>query len=283
VAPSPPPTPVLPGAPEPAPPPPADLPPGLAATWREIASFADAIDEMNYFQMLEVEENPTPDQVRDAYFAKVKKLHPDRLPRELHALKPWADRAFHHLTEARDQLSEDDTRLAHLKAVRSGGGTPASDRKLGAIVGAAMEYQKVEVLVRRKEWDEALRILDLNIALSPDEADYHAMKGFVLFQQHGAEGPHAATMIAALDRALSIYPKHGRANFTKASVLKVQGKMSQAIDYFRKVLEVSPKHLEAGREVRLYEMRQGRSSGHSPSAKGGESLLDKLKGLGRKK
>ena len=43
---------------------------------------------------------------------------------------------FHQLTEARDQLSSEPTRLAHLKAVRSGGGTPASDRKLAATVGA---------------------------------------------------------------------------------------------------------------------------------------------------
>ena len=123
--------------------------------------------------------------------------------------------------------------------MRGGGGTPASDRKLGAIVGAAMEYQKVEVLVRRKDWVEALRILDLNVALSPDEADYHAMKGFVLFQQHGAEGEHAATMMAALDRALALYPMHGRANFTKANILKLQGKLPQAIEHFRKVLEAS--------------------------------------------
>lgn len=272
--------PVLPGAPDPAPRPPPGLAEDLKERWEKVADLHDAFDNQNYFEILEVGEAPTEVELRDAYFSKVKVVHPDRLPPELVPLKPWADRVFHYLTEAKDSLEDDQKRIDHIKAVRSGGGTPAADRKVAAIVGAAMEYQKVEILVRRKEWDEALRILELNIALSPDEADYYIMKAQVLHDRHGAKGPDGAEMNRCLDTGLSLYPKHGRGNFLKANILKRSGQEEEAIQYFRKVLAISPRHLEAGREVRLYEMRHGKSKSDSDSPKKRESLFSKL--LGKK-
>ncbi len=269
---------ILPGAPEGAPPPPAELPAATREKWERLAALADGLDEMNYFDALEVGEAPTEGELRDAYFAKVKSLHPDRLPPELMPLKPWADRVFHYLTEAKDALADDERRIEHIRAVRAGGGTPAADRKLAAIVEAAMAYQKVEIFVRRKEWDKAMRILDLNIELSPDEADYHVMKAQVLHDRHGLKGAHAAQMNSSLERGLVLYPKHGRGNFLKASILKKSGREEASMEYFKKVLAISPRHLEAGREVRLYDMRH-RKGGAGDSSKR-ESLFSKL--LGKK-
>ena len=169
---------------EPPPAPPRDLSPQLQAHWIELGELAVSIHDMNYFDMLGVSTSAGPDEVRDAFFALVKKWHPDRLPPELQPLASWNDQIFHHLSEAERVLSDNDERSKYIKSVQGGGGTPREERKLNAILSAAMEFQKVEVLLRRKHYDEAMVILEEILELVPDDADYLATKGMLMFRKH---------------------------------------------------------------------------------------------------
>ena len=266
---------VRPKDPDFAPAPPAGLSKEHEARWREIAARAAAIDKENYFTMLAVGEAAREDEIRDAYFALVKKWHPDRLPRELQALKPWAERIFHYLTEARDVLQDPKKRVPYLKSVREGGGTPEADRKLAALVQMAMEFQKVDVLVRRKRFDEAHEIIDAALELNPEEADYHAGKGWVLFEEHGAGSSAPTTdMLRYLDRAIRLSPRHLRAHFTKATLLKRLGRASEALTHFEIVTKINPRHVEAMRELRLARMRADKKG----EGKDEGGLLSKLFG-----
>ena len=250
--------------PEPAPPPPKGLKDELVARWVEIADYAETIDGQNYFEMLGVATSAGEDAVRDAYFAKVKKWHPDRLAPDLMPLKPWADRIFHHLTEASNVLSDAEQRGSYLKSVQGGGGTPAAQRELDAVLTAAMEFEKVEVFVRRKDWGKALRLLEEILETAPDEADYPATKGLILFKQHGTTTKaRVDEALQWLDRALELNERNERALVTKAQILQRTGDAAAALELFRKVLDVNPKNLDAQRQVRLADMRG--TSGGSPS------------------
>lgn len=268
--------------PEPPPSAPPHLPVELGRRWREIVDRAEAIENQTYFDMLGVERSDGAQTVRDAYLEQVKRWHPDRIPTELHPLKPWMQRIFHHVTEARDTLVDPDARAQYIKAVQSGGGTPASERKVNAIVGSAIEFQKVEVLARRKNWDEALAVLEEALELNPDEADFHAMRAWLQFQKHGAdESAPLREMIHSVDRALELDATCVRAHYAKGVILKRLGKLREAVGHFRKVTELDPRHIEAAREVRLAEMRS-RSGSRVPQEQGRPSLLSKLFG-GKKK
>lgn len=253
-------------APEPPPPPPPGLSLEHEGLWYEIAERAAKIESMNYFDMLGVGKDASPGVVRDAYFALAKKWHPDRLPAELSPLRPWVDTIFFYATQARDTLSDEDRAAEYFRAVQSGGGTPEADRKLNAIVTAAMAVQKVEVLVRRREWLEAMSLLREAVELNPDEADAHAMLGWVIFQTGlAANAVDWEAVHEALDRALALNERSARAHLFKATVLKRQGKDQLALSHYREVLEVEPKNIEAAREVRLAEMRNpGRRSSKRP-------------------
>jgi tetratricopeptide (TPR) repeat protein len=291
-----PPRPLTPSAPEAPPSPPAGLAPELRARWAEIADLAEAMDDYNHFQLLGVTEAASVDEVHAAYAERVKRLHPDRLPRELAPLAPTCQRVFHQLTEAKKALADAEARMAHVKAIRSGGGTPAHDRKLAAIVGAAMEFQKVEVLVRQRRYEDALALLDRVLSVAPEEPDYLARKAWVLFLLHPEKrGPFAQQILALTDRALAKNERHEQAHFTKASMLKRQGHPEAALEHFRLAEKANPKNIDAAREVRLAEMRSreggaarsrgattsneaARSRGAAPEKSQDAGLLQKLFG-----
>ncbi len=271
---------------EPPPKPPAGLPSELRAFWQEVADFAIAIDTMTYFEMLGIETSAGPDAVREAYFALVKKWHPDRLPPELETLRPWADTIFHHLTEAQKTLIDTEERGKYLKTVQGGGGTPKEERKLAAILSAAMEFQKVEVLIRRKDWDSALRIVEEILQLVPEEADYHAARGLILSKKHGTQNPAVRGQIMeCLEHALELDERNERALETKARLLQREGKAREAVALYEKIADINPKNLEAQRQVRLARMRNQSGRPPPPSGRGHKSteegLLSRL--FGKKK
>jgi curved DNA-binding protein CbpA len=264
-----------PAPPPEAPPPPPHLAPDMAQRWREMADRASQLEGETFFQMLGVQPADGDDAVSRAYLEQVKRWHPDRLPSELEPLRPWVERVFRYVTEARDTLSDPEQRERYLQALKGGGGTPEADRRVSAIVGAAFEFQKVEVLARRRHWDEALQVLDEALALNPDEADFHAMRAWLMLQKAGGDAQQAEIRTSA-DRALALDPRCVRAHYTKGLVLKQMGEPLAALEHFRTAAEIDPRHIEAAREVRSADMRERKHSLDPPS--GRPSLFDKLFG-----
>jgi tetratricopeptide (TPR) repeat protein len=162
--------------------------------------------------------------------------------------------------------------------VQGGGGSPAADRKLAAILTAALEFEKAEVLVRRKEWAQAITLLDKSMDLSPDEPDYPAMKAWALLQRDGES--QRDVIIPLAQRALAQNDKHEQALLTLAFLYKRVGDTPNAVKHFERIVEVNPKHVDAARELRLARMR-GQTSSPAAEEKPA-SVLSKLFG-GKKK
>lgn len=258
-----------PGEPEPPPAMPPNLAAEHAARWREIVAYAEKIDGQTFFEMLGVPQTVSPDEARTAYFALVKKWHPDRLVPDLLPLKPTAERIFRHLTEAHETLVDVDKRGPYLKAVQGGGGTPKAERELQAVLEAAMQFQKIDVLVRKRDFGTALRLLDEILLLAPDEADYHAARGQVIFKQHGTQDPRQIeAALRALDAALMRDDRCERALVTKAEVLQRTGKENESFAIWKRVHELYPRNVEAQRMKRIADMR-GHSSKPSKPPPGG--------------
>lgn len=245
-----------PGEPEPPPEPPAGLSSEHLARWKEIVAQAEKVDGQTFFEMLGVPQSVSPDEARTAYFGLVKKWHPDRLVPELLPLKPTAERIFRHLTEAHETLADVDKRGPYLKSVQGGGGTPRAERELQAVLEAAMQFQKIDVLLRRRDFATALRLLDEILLLAPDEADYHAARGQVLFRQHGTHDAKVVdSALRAVEAALSRDERCERALVTKAEILQRTGKENESFEVWRRIYELYPKNVDAQRMKRLADMR----------------------------
>ncbi|MEQ8455395.1 MAG: DnaJ domain-containing protein [Sandaracinaceae bacterium] len=271
----------VPGAPDPVEPPPPGLSSEHRELWKEVAQRAAEIETENYYDMLGVARDATAANIQKAYFGLVKKWHPDRVPSELAALRPVVERIFRYLTRASETLTDDETRGKYLATVQDGGGTPEAERQLGLIIQAAMEFRKVEVLMRRREWDEALALLDPILSINDEEPDYHATRAWILYQK--TNGAAQREVLEQLDKALSLTEAHDKAHYYKGMVLKRAGKRDAAAEHFRRAAELNPKNIDAVREVRLLDMR-GSTPPTKPGGGGGSdgSFFGKLFG-GKKK
>ncbi len=269
-------------APDKAPPPPKGLSPELTARWKEVADFADNLDTMNYFEMLEVKTTIKASNVTDAYFTKVKKWHPDRLPKELAALKPFADLIFHHLTKAKDTLTDEDDRGVYQRNVAEGGGTPESERQVSAIIESAMAVQRAEVLLKQSDWQGALALAEEAQDLSPDNGESLAIEAWCRFQLQHGKTPYDA-ILNLLKRSIELNKNSQKAHFYRGMVLQRKGDDQRAMEEFERVIAINPRHTEAMRQVRVAKMRGGESK-----KKNDGGFLSKLfgsdtKGKGKKR
>lgn len=245
--------------------PPVEIEPELKSRWEEVARVLGMMDRQNYFQMLGAKESDDGSAIRTKYMTLAKKWHPDRLPSELAALRPWVEEIFHLLTVANDTLGDTKKRADYQRAVMQGGGTPESERKLNVVVEAAINFQKVDILVKRRRYDDALEICDKAMAVVRKEADYPAMKAWILMLKHGVDDEHVVDEIRKLLKlTFSINPDHVHGHFVRAHFLKRRGQHDKALKHFKKVAKLDPKNLEAAREVRVGTMRQARGRSSAP-------------------
>ena len=249
--------------------PPDGLSPEHAKRWEEVTRVISMMDRQNYFEMLGAKESADSGEIRKKYVTLAKKWHPDRLPPELSDLRPWVDEIFHLYTVASDTLGDAKKRAEYQRTVMQGGGTPESERKLNVMVEAAINFQKVDVLVKRRRYDEALQICDAAMAVVRKEADYPAMKAWILLLRDGTDDDAVADEIRSLLRkTFSINTDHVHGHFVRAHFLKRQGDHEKALKHFKKVAKLDPRNLEALREVRVGNMRKSRGRSSAPPPRG---------------
>lgn len=247
------------------PPAPATLSEGERTRWEAIVSRHHAIESETHFDMLGVGQDATADEVRNAYYAQVKHWHPDRLPEPMVALKPYVDRIFGLLTQAHQVLGNPDEREKYSRAVQAGGGTPAADRELARTIQAAMDYQRVDVLVKKERWAEARPLIEGILQTVDDDANYHAARGWIVFNLYPADPACRPTILDSLERSLELNPDLERAHHYLGCILKQSGEREAALHHFARASELNPRNIEAAREVRLMRMRRDKATSGPPS------------------
>jgi DnaJ-domain-containing protein 1 len=238
---------------------PPALTPEQAALRAKILQRAEEISSQDYFQMLGVARDASTDAVQKAFIALAKTWHPDRLPPALADVKDACGRVFSHLTEANGTLTDAAKRQDYMTLLKDGGATPDDQAKIQAILEAATEFQKAEILMKRSPKDpQAYELVKRCVELDDHQTDYVATLAWLEAQRPEWQGA-AKTMekVAILDRCIERSPNSERALFYRAMLLKRADQPSRALKDFKRVSEINPKNLDAMREVRLHNMRSG--------------------------
>jgi tetratricopeptide (TPR) repeat protein len=125
---------------------------------------------------------------------------------------------------------------------------------------------KVEVLIKRQRFDQALELLERILEVDDLEATYHATRALILMNKHLGKDAPFAEMLRSLDRALELDSLYEDAYFYRGQIYRRMGRKEEAQAEFNKVLEINPKNVAAEREVRVERIRRSSSEGRRVSS-----------------
>ncbi len=238
--------------------PPSSQPsPEIEARRLEILQRYEAIEREDFFTMLGVPQDAPVDVVQSAYFALAKRWHPDRLPAALASVRDEAARVFARLSEASQTLTDLEKRARYMELLKQGGGTPEEQAKVTQMMEAQLEHQKAEILLKKGDLAGAERLAASATSKDPDQPDYMALLAWLRASRPDAAPDVLAASIAQLTSVLDSSPRHQKALWYRGSLLKRVGRENAAINDFKHLIELDARHVDAAREIRLFEMRSG--------------------------
>jgi len=244
--------------------PPGGWPLHILERRKTIEEKADSIEREDFYKMLGIKTDAGAGDIQGAYFKLAKTWHPDRVSPEIADLKDLVQKIFTKLNEANSTLNDSQKRAEYNAQIMQGGGSDEDQRKVAAVIDAALEFQKAEVLMRKNDLAGAENYAARAVNADPDQIDYITLLAWVQASRRGdpppmkegTESKFYDDIIATLDGVLKKDADHERALFYRGVLQKRAGREAKAIRDFRMVAELNPKNIDALRELRLNQMRK---------------------------
>jgi curved DNA-binding protein CbpA len=217
---------------------------------------------VDHFQLLGIAADASPEDVREAYFALARQLHPDRLAAlGIDDGTRDAQRLFAQVNTAFAILSDRARRDEYVAVLRRGGEAAlrADQARAEAMTKRIIEgeaaFQRGEAALRAGQLELAVAELGRAVELNPDEADYRAALAWARFCAAPDKQVVEAPIRAALEQAIAASPNAISARFLLGRVERILGRDAAALRHFQDVLRRAPHHQEAASEARLIEQR----------------------------
>jgi hypothetical protein len=245
----------------------------------EIERVAASVDRLDYFELLGVERTATGAEVSKAFMGLAKRWHPDRLPAELADLKVTCATVFAKLNEAHATLSNDEKRAAYLEQGGRASSASSVDSAVASSLTAAAAFQKAEFFLARGDVGEAERLARQALDLDGRAPEIQALVAWIDGSKAGVPNRIIEDAVVRLSRALEASDSMEKAFVWRGTLLKKLGRNGEAVSDFKRAVDFNPHNIDAAREVRLFNMRQGKddpTAGGVPSSSASTNLLRRL-------
>ena len=251
----------------PAPLPRRDSPPSIHPSVLYSATLKDELhrwleqEPRTHYDVLGIPENAPPRQVQSAFFLLSKRWHPDRLGTEAADVRDGAARVYETILRAHHVLADPAARASYDAVLRSGAGadsTPVVERAFSA----ELAFQKAEAALARGNLEVAEREAKLALVYDPKRAEHVALAAWLAALKPDADYRRIAADFARLARSAD---GNVKVHWYRGLFFKRVGRHGSALQEFRMICDRDPRHIDAAREVRLYEQRLRNSPKDRPS------------------
>ncbi|HEX6274649.1 MAG TPA: DnaJ domain-containing protein [Polyangiaceae bacterium] len=220
--------------------------------------------KQSYYELLGVSENAPGEAIASSFFQLAKRFHPDRLGPGLEDVRDQATRFFARMTEAHQVLSDAARRKEYDELLKGGGGAAEEQEEVLRVVRAATSFQKAQVLLKRSNFTAAETEARQALADDPSQADHVAL---VAWLEASKPNPNLDAVLSTLNDCVRMEEMNLRVRWYRGQILKRIGQDRRAVEDFRYIVERDPRHVDAQRELRLYDMQRGATK----SASGGKT------------
>jgi tetratricopeptide (TPR) repeat protein len=200
---------------------------------REIQARHAQLHALPLWEVLGVERDASPSEVRRAYLNAAKRLHPDRVGQlGLLDIKEVANEVFAEIARAHEVLGDPEQRKRYLETL---GDASLADAE--RVAEAEASFVRGDHLMRAGNFRGALEYLERAVALWPDEAEYQAALGWALHRREPCESERG---FLHLERALALGTAQAVWWLRASVVARELGRAERAAELAARARELDP-------------------------------------------
>lgn len=198
-----------------------------------------ALPTSSPYELLGLSGDFDAEQVRQAYVRAARRLHPDRIPKELEDLQGDVRKIFVAIGEAYETM----------RAGRAAGHAAAT--------APSREWEELRArglaALAEGRWHEARQSLTraLHLHATPDLQAHALWAGL-----HDPSNQNPAEQRGELERLYEAFPEVDAVCYYTGALARVEGDIERAERRFRAAIERNPHHREARQELRLLEIQR---------------------------
>ena len=225
---------------------------------KRLSGRMKTIRKQNAFEILGVSRSASSQEIKRAYLALAKELHPDHLPRNAPSdAKALAEQIQHQLSTAFEALSDKSGREQYAESLTV---TPKSGGdEVGRILTAEGAFRQGEQALARSAFADAAESFQKAVALYPDEGEFHAHLGWAKFNAAQTDEDKRAAEDDLL-RGVAQSPRRYLCHLFLARVLRALGREAEAVERFESALVCNPDSTEAAEALSLIRKSQRKAS-----------------------
>ncbi len=219
------------------------------AMLKRLSALWERLSQLNHFEALGLErKSATPAEAKRNFFVLAKELHPDTVTdAEQAALTEMKERLFARINEAA-QVIGDEKRRKEYEGELDG---KAENVDVSRIFAAEEDFQRAEILIKARKYQEGLDLLEQAIEINPEEAEFFALRGYAKFLLSKDRKQSYEECAADCRKATKMVERCLPAHLYLGHMAKVVGDVKLAKKCYSRVVEIDEKHVEAQRELRL--------------------------------
>ncbi|HSG31880.1 MAG TPA: DnaJ domain-containing protein [Thermodesulfobacteriota bacterium] len=218
---------------------------------KSISDLYDRLDEEDHYMILGVDKDSTKQQIRDSYYALVKKYHPDILAKLDDSTRDKADKIFSVITTAYQTLSDDEKREEYDSV------SELDDLKSEAqiLYQAEVSFNEGAALLKQKKYALAEEKFNNAIQINPDNILYKGIIYWGRFLNNKDDSVNTDECVKELEKLISLDPNVAENYFYLGNIYKHIDEFKKAENNFSKAVENDPDYTEAKRELRVLQNR----------------------------
>jgi curved DNA-binding protein CbpA len=241
---------------------------GRFASRAEIEAKHAQLEQLNYYELLDLDQTASTEQIASAFSTLVRRWHPDRLSPDLVDLKDVTMRVFARMTEAHRALAHGSSREEYDRSLGVETAEDSEQAQVARVLRAAEAFQKAEILLRKRDLEGAERFASVALAGDQDQPEYAALFAWIRARKPGASEADLKTSLEVLKGAVTKQENNVKIRYYLAGVLKLSGQDNAALREFRFVADNDPSNLDAARELRLHDIRRNNAAAEAPKEGG---------------
>ncbi len=219
----------------------------------EVLEFHERLDNLNYYQILNVSQEDSLDDLKKSYFKLARKFHPDLFGRYLppETLQK-IDEVFDQITKAYNTLSDENRKGDYEKERKS----PIEDTRRNQAKEADKRFRQGKTLFDQGRYEEALVFLEQAVRLAQDKAKYFLLLAMTQAKLHVYRKEAEKNFI----RATKLEPWNAEALAGLGLLYKREGLHIKAKKQFERALQIDPDHRIAKKELYGEKKSAGKTS-----------------------